>query len=329
MLSSFEIDARLRRIAHPQLGLITVEQAAAAGVDQWALERRRKEGELERVFAEVMRLSAVAPTAEQRILAAALAVPGSSIAGISAAVVHGLPIRASAEPMLSIPMSGSARTEGVHVVRHRVELPSQKWRSGRVATPEATLVLLPRFVHEATVERCLDQCLANQLTTAARVLQLIENLSPRAVVGRRLLSEMLMEHETGIGHRSRTEQRVAKWLHAAELRGWRRNFDAPVAGGKSVEVDFAWPVARVALEVSPFYTNGSKAKQERDMERRRLLTIAGWRIVEATDPDIESQLAFRRTIHSLRLLLDSPMSRAAKSSGRPPLHATSAELRAG
>ncbi|HRB04131.1 MAG TPA: hypothetical protein PLP26_12240 [Ilumatobacteraceae bacterium] len=325
MLTSFEIDARLRRIARPQLGLVTIEEAAKAGVDQWALQRRRDAGELLAVFAEVMRHATVAPTDPQRILAAALAVPGSTIAATSAAVVHELPVRAGESPMLSVPMSGSARTDGIAVIRHRIELPSRRWHTGRVATPDATLVLLPRFVDASTLERCLDDALVRGLTTACRVMRLVEALPPRAVVGRRLLLELLAERLDGIGHRSRLEQRVARWLHAAGLRGWRRNYPVPVPGADPVEVDFAWTAARVALEVSPFYTHGSRAKQLRDMERRRQLVVNGWRVVEATDPDVKSQLAFRATVRSLQEVLTSPTSRALNSAERTPLHATSAE----
>lgn len=59
-LSAFEIDAILRRIARPQLGLVTVAEAADEGIDGCALARRRESGALVPVFAGVTRLGAVA-----------------------------------------------------------------------------------------------------------------------------------------------------------------------------------------------------------------------------------------------------------------------------
>ena len=265
----------------------------------------------------------------QRSRAAALAVPGSMITATSAAVVHELPVRPCESPIISVPMSGSARTEGLTVIRHRIELPGRRWHTGRVATPDATLLLLPRFVDAVTLERCIDDCLVRGLTTASRVVGLIERLPPRAVVGRRVLLNLLVDRLDGIGHRSRLEQWVAHCLNAAGLSGWSRNHRVPIAGGDPVEVDFAWVSAKVALEVSPFYTHGSRATQLRDMERRRLLVVNGWRVVEATDPDVVSQLAFRSTVRSLQAVLASPTSRAVESAGDPLLHAASGGRRAG
>jgi very-short-patch-repair endonuclease len=112
----------------------------------------------------------------------------------------------------------------------------------------------------------------------------------------------LAERSSGIGHRSRLEQTVARWLDDDGLRGWRRNYRVPTGCG-TVEVDFGWPEHKVALEVSPFFTHGSRVNQERDAERRQLLVVAGWRVVEATDPDLEHHGAFAGVAASLAALL--------------------------
>lgn len=321
-LTSFQIDAALRRLARPQLGLVTVGQAAASGVDRWALDRRRSVGALVPVFSGVMRHASSSSTPEQRVLAAALAVPGSTVAGPSAGLAHGLPVGAgSLRPIVSTGRSRSGRAEGIVTMRQRIALPSQPWFTARVATPAATLLLLPRFVDDLTVERCLDHCLVHGLTTVAKVRALIDDLPPRAVVGRRLLLELLDQRTSGIGHRSGLEQRVARWLTDAGLGAWYRNLEVPVAGGV-VEVDFGWPVDRVALEVSPFFTHGSRAAQDRDIERRRLLAAERWLTVEATDADLENQQAFDRCVAALRELL-GPMSGALRGAGRNRTHPTS------
>jgi len=140
--------------------------------------------------------------------------------------------------------------------------------TGRVATPDATVVLLPRFVDAATADG----------------VWILFGSSA---------------HQRGQGSGAdRT------WLDAAGLRGWRRNHPVPAGGGETVEVDFAWPLARVALEASPFFTHGSLVKQERDMGRRRLLVVNGWRVVEATDPDLENQRAFGSSVAASRVVLD-------------------------
>jgi hypothetical protein len=196
------------------------------------------------LFAGVMRHTSIACTPQQRVLAAALAVPGSTIAATSAGIAHGMPVGSPAdEPTVAVGPSRSARTAGITTIRQQVALSSRPWHTARVATPDATLVLLPRFVDNGTVECCLDHCLVRRLTTVERVRSLIDELPPRAVVGRRLLLDLLDQRASGVGHRSGLEQRVARWLTEAGPGGWRRNLAVPVAGGV-VEVDFAWPDAR-------------------------------------------------------------------------------------
>lgn len=322
--SPADIDATLRTIARAQLGLVTVAQAARRGVDRSALWRRQNAGALVAMYPGVLRLAAVGPSIAQTILAACLAVQASTIAATSAGVVHQMPVGAFTTPVLSVPPTSSARTPGIVTVRNNVRLPTQWWHGARVATPAATLLMLPRFVDAPVVERCLDHCLVHRLTTVAVVDQLLHRLPHQAVIGRQLLRELLAERATGLKHRSDLEGQVGRWLTAAGLGGWQANYLAPVGGGETVEVDFAWPHAKVALEVSPFFTHGSKAAQERDAVRRRQLIGQQWRIVEATDPDLESQQAFATTVECLLHLLhpaSTEVPRALGRAGRDLLHA--------
>lgn len=198
-------------------------------------------------------------------------------------------------------------------------MPWERWHGTRLATPASTLVLLPRYLDPQTVERCLDHSIAHRLTTVAVVQDLLERLPTRAVVGRRILLELLLQRLDGLRYRSNVEQKAALWLSAAGLLDWQPNYRAHVGGGETVEVDFAWPGAKVGLEISPFFTHGSRSAQERDAVRRRLLVAQGWRIVEATDPDLETQRAFARSVESIKALLRTP-TRAGGSSQSYSLH---------
>jgi len=122
-----------------------------------------------------------------------------------------------------------------------------------------------------------------------------------------------------MGHRSGKEQQVARCLTSARLMAWTRNLRVRVRNDqKSIEVDFGWRSVRLALEVSPFFTHGSREKQERDAERRRLLVANDWRVVEALDHDIATERAFARTTAycgpSVRIERNPP--RSLRLSGR-------------
>lgn len=307
-ISTFDIDAALREIAGTQLGLVTAAQATRVGVDRYALHRRRETGALIEVHQGVMRLGSASPSPSQRILAASLSVPGSTIAATAAAVVHQLPVvsrrfRSDDKPVLVVAPTSSIRRSNITCLRITAALPSQPWMGTRLATPASSIVLLPRFVDPFTLERCLDHCLVAGLTTVAVVRTLLDRIPAHAIRGRPLLMNLLDQRGAGIGHRSGTEQRVGRWLTSAGLLGWKRNCNVDVGNGETIEVDFAWPDERVGLEASPFHTHGSRKTQERDAYRRRLLVENRWKIVEATDPDLVSQQAFGRTVEALRTLL--------------------------
>ena len=307
--TSLEIDELLQRMAAAQLGLVTVNQAAKAGVDKYALARRRTSGALIPVFSTVMRLEATPVSSHQQVLAAALAVPGSVIAGPSAALVHQMPLptRLRDEPrwVLSVGPERYVSQPGVRTVRQGVVPPSRRWMTSRVTSPEATLLLLPRFVDAGVVERCFDDAIARRIASVRSIGDLLATMPITAVSGRKLLLELLDARSGGIGHRSGKEQRVGRWLDHAGLRGWQANYRVRLHDGDDVETDFAWEPDRVALEVSPFFTHGSRATQERDAERRRLLVEHDWRVVEATDRDLVNRAAFARTVAALRILLGS------------------------
>ncbi len=300
--ASFAVDAALAGIARTQLGLVTVRQASDVGVDRSAIHRRRRAGLWVPVVSGVLRSTSFPPTIEQEILAGALAIPGSTVVGLSAAAIERMPVGPPGRPMVAVLPGRSARVDGVRALRLSQTVPSRRWYSVRRSTTEATIVLLPRFVDDATLERCLDHCLAHRLTTVDRVRRLLDRLPAQAVSGRRILLGLLDRRSEGVGHRSGLEQRVARWLDTAGLGGWQMNRRVPVRGG-TLECDFVWPDRRIVLEVSPFFTHGSRATQERDTERRRLLVSAGWRVVEAGDVDLGNERDFAACAAALRSLL--------------------------
>lgn len=305
--ASSEIDRIIRDLAKTQLGLVNVAQAARVGICPQLLAQRRKVGMLVEVFPTVMRLAGAPIPLFQRALAGALAVPHGRLFGPTAGLIHGFPVgppfSESVAPVTMMVSTGRAvRIDGIAAIRQRVAPPTRPWFTTRVATPAATIVVLPRYVSPPVVERCLDHGLVNNLFTVDLVQAAIESYHYKAVTGRRFLMELLDDRSDGAGHRSRLEQRVASWLKDARVGGWRRNHKV-VVGTAEIEVDFAWLDRRVALEVSPFFTHGSRQKQERDIVRRRALVKSGWSIIEATDPDLEDSESFGRVLAALRPLL--------------------------
>lgn len=84
------------------------------------------------------------------------------------------------------------------------------------------------------------------------------------------------------------------------------NPDIPVAQrnyfflpDRDLELDFAWPALKLAVEVQGM-AHRIKAKFKRDIEKRALALLAGWRILEVGGDEVRSGQA----IEWLRLLLN-------------------------
>ena len=310
--ASLALEKRLADCAEAQLGLFTATEAAACGVDSSALRRRIAAGLLTRPFRGVYRTTAidlahVGALERQLTLAACLAVPDSAVGGLSAGFMHGFPLgRFSRPPIPVLEIRGDrvARMKGIVCRRSQHPLPSQPWHSGRILTVGATIVSMAGLVDESTLHDCLDHALARRTTSISYVWNLVLARPVSAIAGRAALLRALTARSDGkLLHRSKLERRVLRWILTAGLAAPVPNFVVVTGSGPGVEVDFAWPKHRVALEVSPFHTHGSEAAQQRDAERRRLLVRAGWRVIEVTDAHLLDIRCFWPVVDDLRLLL--------------------------
>ncbi len=307
-MTRVDIDRKIFEVTQRQLGLISISQAEAIGVHRESVRQRVKSGMLSSIFTGVYGLSSAPKTDRQRALGACLSRPGAALAGKWAAMVHGFPIPHHElqyyDVALSVAEVQRARQRGITVTRHRFVMPTQPWmRIGLTSTPSGTLLELAAQLRPSLLGRCVDHCVAHDLIIVNDAIRWLTNDTGDRVIGRRALLAELAQRTNGVAFRSRKEADVARWLRSSELHGWTSNHKVPVAIGNPIEVDFAWVNTRIALEVSPFFTHGSKARQERDAERRRLLVLAGWRIVEADDRHLGSQAAFAPIADALRSLL--------------------------
>src|SRR5262245_41791787 len=82
----------LRRLAAAHLGLSSRRQAAACGYSAYQIRRRLNDGEWQRVLGSTYAAAGLRVTTAILDRAAQLAVPGSTLAGPSAARTYGIPV---------------------------------------------------------------------------------------------------------------------------------------------------------------------------------------------------------------------------------------------
>jgi hypothetical protein len=304
------IDSLLIEAAKHQLGVVTVGQLEALGIDRRLIQARVDSAMLLRMFPNVLRVASMSVSADQRFLAAALSVPGSAISGKSAAYIHQFPpgtlrvlspnVPGELNVELSVPHKQFVEIKGIEARRRRQALPTERWKGANVTTIPQTVADLAELLPASELAMLLDHLLVKRLTTVDAIRQLV--LENKRMVNRQRLLALLDDRSEGrMLFRSRLEFKVGGWLNSLGVPGFQSNYIVHEAGG--VEADFAWPSHRVVLEVSPFYTHGSEEKQRRDMIRRRKLLAAGWLVFEVTDADLVSIQTFATAIdHLLRTL---------------------------
>jgi hypothetical protein len=308
--STFVIDRQLAQLAREQFGLISVRRASERGLRPALLEHRARAGVLVRLFPNIYADLSVKPTPHQQILAAWLAVADAyvtvdvAIAGRSAALIHGLPTRINNSATVDLVSANDRRfrIDGLQVRRSRYKSKTGPWFGARITTPAQTICDLAGVLSLESLARCVDHAVAHRIATVSAISQIALARPAAGFHGRRKLLAVLEARSDGrLLHRSGMEQLVKKWLCDAGLGGACPNYVIPEAD--DLEVDFGWSWARLGLELSPFHTHGSEEKQCRDMQRRRIATMACWTIVEATDADLVSAKTFEPIVAILRELL--------------------------
>ncbi len=235
------------------------------------------------------------------MLAANLALPGSVIAGWFAAHIHGLPVLVDLESIdVTLAVRAGSRSRMLNVRRCSGPLPSKPWNAGRVANPVLTiLTIVASGSSKQKIETVLDACLTRRILTVKHVEKLLAEPGWLQFRGRQHLMSLLLQRGEGRAlFRSQTEARVSRWLHGSGCEGGIPNFKVATPFGE-IEVDRAWPESKLALEISPFWTHGSRKTQERDIDRRHALTSVDWTVVEADDRHLVNRRTFEPIIKLL------------------------------
>jgi hypothetical protein len=113
---------RLRRLAAARFGLFTRAQALACGYSAYQIQRRLSAGEWQRVLGSTLAFAGLRVTTSIRDRAGQLAVPGSVLAGPSAARIHGMAVPDDGQ-YLYVGRHGCSRVQGIRLL---YELPAPR-----------------------------------------------------------------------------------------------------------------------------------------------------------------------------------------------------------
>jgi hypothetical protein len=268
---------RLRRLARRQLGLFTRAQALACGFSRGQIDRRVRAGAWRPVIGKVLAESGLDVTPRRRDRAAQMAVPGSVLAGRSAARVWGIAVPES-PPHLIV----ARRTETPSGVRvsldplDRREVPSCD--GSLVTARPRTIVDCLRELPDRTALDLLDRSLRQRWIHPDELVHYA-----RMFVGRRGAPRLArLIASVAAGSRSAGERRLAGLLRGAGIVGWRGNVEIRDGYGLIGIADVAFDETKVVIEVDGWAFHVTPEQFQRDRERQNRLVAAGWTIMRFT-----------------------------------------------
>ncbi len=282
---------KILELAEKQHGVITFEQAMACGLTPDQIQHLLDTGRWVRLARGVYRIAGSARTWEQRLIALTFA------AGPRAAASH-----RSAAALLAIPGFERRGLVEVTTPRRRRHRPDDelvhRWRpfpAHHLTVIEAitttrvarTLCDLAGLLHPGKVERAIDNCLAMGITTPGSLQATFFDLAARGRKGTAVLRQLLAERCEGyVPPASELEARFLDLMGEAGLAAPVRQFDVGDIAEWIGRVDFAYPPARLLVELDSHRHHSSKLDREADAERDRRLGRAGWQIVRFTWSDL-------------------------------------------
>ncbi|MGQ0521230.1 MAG: type IV toxin-antitoxin system AbiEi family antitoxin domain-containing protein [Actinomycetota bacterium] len=272
----------LYRLAARQHALFTRGQAAGAGVSAKVVEGGVRSGAWVRVYRGVYRVAGAPISDLQALHAAVLAGGPRALASHrGAAWLWGL-----ADTMW-LELTGPQRPPGPGVIVHRRPTGGGRpvTRRGVPCTdPLRTVLDLAGLGDEALVGAALDRGVASGLCTVAAVAAELDRQARRGLRGVALLRECLSTRLRGTGRRpSDLELAMDRVVLRHGLPLPAREYRLP---GTRCRLDYAWPGARLAVEVDGYEPHSGLEAFCSDRRRQNVVVLAGWTVLRFTWSDV-------------------------------------------
>lgn len=279
-----------------QHGLFTRTQALACGFSQYRIRARCRCGDWVVVLRDVFADRGLPLTPQARDVAAQLALPGSVLAGPSAARWHGMQVASEDTFVVG---AGRRRLRRVHTLPETVAAQDICFFSEVcVTTLDRTVFDCLRLLPDAAALKLLEEALQRGWTSTAQLSQRLRDATSRHGTPR--LIRLLQE--AAHGSRSASQRLATRLLQRAGVWGWYTN--EPVSDRWGLicigDIVFAEAMLVIELDGAAFDPDGERA--QRDRERYRRLAAAGWTVLRFTWIDLTTRPG--EVIAEIRSLLD-------------------------
>jgi very-short-patch-repair endonuclease len=156
-----------------------------------------------------------------------------------------------------------------------------------VTAPARKLLDVAPLISEEMLEAALEESLRRGLTSLARIEWQLRTEGRNGRAGTAVVRKLLSQRDPKLAAtESALETKVARWFRSTRLPPPQRQYRVLDGGRFVARLDFAYPEARIAIEVMSFRFHSGRREWLRDENRQRDLKDLDWRIVEITLEDV-------------------------------------------
>jgi very-short-patch-repair endonuclease len=286
-------DRAFERLAATQFGVFSRTQALALGYTASSIKRRLQATVWRVAHRGIYRLPTAPESWQQRLMVACL------VGGEHAYASHGSaaalwrlegfepgPLEVSTSRRVKMP-----RGVRLHRVRGRADYDVQHLDPFVVSTVTRTLIDVAATETRARVESALDDALRRRATTLARIRWRLDSVGAKGLQGAALVRSLVNDRGADAAQvESALEQRFLALLSATGLPKPRVQYTIAHEDFHA-RVDFAYPAARVVIEVDGYKYHSGRLRWERDLVRRNRLESLGWRVLNVTREQLDTDPA--------------------------------------
>ncbi|MFN2526666.1 MAG: DUF559 domain-containing protein [Actinomycetota bacterium] len=296
-------DSICRHIAAQQFGILTRDQAREAGLSESSIWRRVRRGEWQRVFPAIYSTERIGDPWLKCLMAACLKAKIAAVSHRAAGAIWNLDGIVPGKLEITVPFaSGGLRLAEFKIHRTRFMPPSDLSSHGRLplTSSERTLVDLAAVVSAQALEAALDSALRKRITNLSRVRSCLDRIDNRPFRGIGSLRRLVKDRTAGASVTgSPLETTFLAIVRRAGLPEPRRQLWIR-DGKRSVgRVDFAYPEAKLVIEIDSLEHHFGREAMQRDRRRDNELKRLGWTVLRFTAADLDEPEYVVRVLRSL------------------------------
>ncbi len=274
-------------------GAITTQTMRNLGASASTIARMAQRGDLARIAGGVYRHPAT-PLTDLPLMSAACQRFADVMVGFTSACsewgLRGIP---DCGVRMLAPHGVTPEIEGVIVHRSRRIDPVDRVERVdgiRLTSPPRSLCDAADLLGIAACSSALEQLIGNYCTLATVVDTFVRLAHPQRPGTRTMQAVLRSRQAWRSALQSDLERRVLDEIRRQHLPMPVPQFRLRLPDGADIHLDFAWPEARVAVEVDHPAWHAGATQSHRDKHRDRKAATVGWLTARVTDLDVRSGL---------------------------------------